>query len=45
MLDAIREERFYVLTHPEATRARVRSRADDLLLDRAPTRSSSIRSD
>ena len=45
VLDAIREERFYVLTHPEATRARVRSRADDLLLDRAPTRSSSIRSD
>ena len=45
VLDAIREERFYVLTHPEATKERVRSRADDILLDRQPTYSPSIRSD
>ena len=42
---AIREERFYILTHPEAIKERVRSRADDLLLDRLPTYSPSIRSD
>ena len=45
VLDAIREERFYVLTHPEAIKERVRSRADDILLDRLPTYSPWIRSD
>lgn len=45
VLNAIREERFYVLTHPEAIKERVRSRADDILLDRLPTYSPSIRSD
>ena len=45
VVDAIREERFYILTHPAATKERVRSRADDLLLDRLPTYSPSIRSD
>ena len=45
VVEAIREERFYILTHPEAIKERVRSRADDLLLDRLPTYSPSIRSD
>ncbi len=45
VLDAIREERFYILTHPDAIKARVRSRADDLIEERLPTYSPSIRSE
>ena len=41
---AIREEGFYILTHPDAIRERVHSRAGDILLDRLPTYSPSIRS-
>ncbi|MBM3138849.1 MAG: SDR family NAD(P)-dependent oxidoreductase [Chloroflexi bacterium] len=37
VLDAIREERFYILTHPEGIKDRVRSRMEDILLDRAPS--------
>ena len=45
VIEAIRDERFYILTHPESIKERVRSRADDILLDRGPTYSPSIRSD
>ena len=42
VLDAIREERFYILTHPQAEKERVRDAADDILLGRDPTHSSPI---
>ena len=42
-LDAIRERRFCVLTHPEAEKARVRGAADDILPGRDPTHSPPIR--
>jgi NAD(P)-dependent dehydrogenase (short-subunit alcohol dehydrogenase family) len=34
--DAIRDERFYVLPHPELTHARVRHRCEDILQGRTP---------
>lgn len=42
VIDAIRTERFYILTHPEAEKDRVRGAADDILLERDPTHSTSI---
>jgi NAD(P)-dependent dehydrogenase (short-subunit alcohol dehydrogenase family) len=36
---AIREQRFWILTHPEGIKERVRGRAEDLLQDRDPTHS------
>lgn len=39
VLEAIRDERFYVFTHPAETRDRVRVQAMDMLLDRPPTSS------
>ena len=42
VLEAIREERFYVLTRPEAEKERVRGAADDILLGRDPTHSAPI---
>ena len=33
---AVREDRFYILTHPEGKEA-VRTRMEDILLDRVPT--------
>jgi NAD(P)-dependent dehydrogenase (short-subunit alcohol dehydrogenase family) len=37
VLDAIREERFYVLTHPDGVKERVRVRMEDILAERAPS--------
>jgi NAD(P)-dependent dehydrogenase (short-subunit alcohol dehydrogenase family) len=37
VLDAIRNERFYVLTHPEITQDRVRRRMEGILENRTPT--------
>lgn len=34
--DAIRAERFYVLTHPDHTREQVRARAEAIEADEAP---------
>ena len=42
VLEAIREERFYILTHPEAERDRARLAAEDILLGRDPTHSPPI---
>ncbi|HMC43211.1 MAG TPA: hypothetical protein VKI20_09390, partial [Acidimicrobiales bacterium] len=36
VLDAVREERFWILTHPEADPA-IRTRAEDILERRNPT--------
>jgi hypothetical protein len=36
VLDAVRSNRFYVLTHPKIKGA-IRTRMEDILLDRAPT--------
>lgn len=37
VLDAVRTDRFYVLTHPEITRVLVRARYDDIVETRSPT--------
>ncbi len=37
VLHAIREERFYVLTHPDHVKERVRARMEDILAERAPS--------
>ena len=42
VLDSIRDERFYILTHPEGEKDRVRGAADDILLGRDPTHSPPI---
>ena len=42
VLEAIRDERFYILTHPEGEKERVRAAADDILLGRDPTHSTPI---
>ena len=42
VVESIREERFYIYTHPESTKERVRGRADDMIEQRLPTHSSPI---
>ena len=42
VLDAIRDERFYIFTDPEATKPRVDERAEALVADAAPALASSI---
>ena len=42
VLEAIREERFYIFTHPEGEKDRVKGAADDILLGRDPTHSPPI---
>ena len=42
VFEAIREERFYILTHPEGEKDRVKGAADDILLGRDPTHSPPI---
>lgn len=42
VIESIREHRFYIFTHPEAIKERIRSRADDMLLERLPTYSPAI---
>ena len=42
VFQALRDERFYILTHPEGERDRVRGAADDILLGRDPTHSPPI---
>ncbi len=37
VLDAIRAERFYILTHPDNVKERVRARMEDILAERAPS--------
>lgn len=42
VVQAIRGEQFYVLTHPEALRERARVRAEDIVLGRDPTRAPGV---
>lgn len=37
VVDAVREDRFYILTHPESTEALVRTRCDDIVEARHPS--------
>ena len=37
VVDAVREDRFYILTHPDSTEALVRTRCDDIVEARHPT--------
>ena len=37
VFDAIIDERFYILTHPESTHERVRTRMNDIVKDRQPS--------
>jgi len=37
VVDAVRQDRFYILTHPESTEALVRTRCDDIVEARHPS--------
>ena len=37
VVDAVRQDRFYILTHPESTEAQVRTRCDDIVEARHPS--------